>query len=88
MKSIKSRLVLIFTSVILAMLTGLGGLFIFRVTGDITQDTHEDLMDMAQQEAQYIHAKVNERLTYISSLAQNPILLDESMTFEGKNSFF
>ncbi len=56
--------------------------------GDITQDTREDLMDMAQQEAQYIHAKVSERLTYIGALAQNPILMDKNMTFEEKTAFF
>ncbi len=88
MRSIKSTVVLIFTSVILAMLAGLSGLFIFKITGDVTQDTHEDLKDMAQQEAQYIHTKVNGRLTYIDSLAQNPILLDENITFEEKISYF
>jgi len=56
--------------------------------GDITQDTREDLMDMAQQEAQYIQAKVNERLTYISALAQNLVLLDENITFEEKIIYF
>ena len=88
MKSIRSRLVLIFTSVILSLLLGLGGLFILKVTRDITQDTRQDLMDMAQQEAQYIHAKVTERFTYIGALAHNPILTDESMTFEEKTAFF
>jgi len=88
MKSFKSRLVLIFTSVILSLLLGLGGLFIFKVMGDITQDTREGLMEMARQEAQYIHAKVNERLTYIGSLARNPILMDKNTTFEEKTDFF
>ncbi len=88
MKSFKNTVVLIFTSVIIAMLAGMGGLFIFKITKDITQDTHEDLKDMAQQEAEYIHARVNGRLTYIDSLAQNPILLDESMTLEEKISYF
>ncbi len=88
MKSIKSRLVLIFTSVILSLLLGLGGLFIYKVMGDIAQDTREDLMDMAQQEAQYIQARVDAQLTYVSALAQNPILLDDNMTFEEKRIFF
>lgn len=88
MKSIKSRLILIFTSVILSLLLGLGGLFIFKITGDITQSTHESLMDIAQQEAQYIHARVNEQLIYIDSLSRNPILMDETMTFDEKTAFF
>lgn len=88
MKSFKRTVVLIFTTVILVMLTGLGGLFISKITQDITRDTHEHLMDMARQEAQYIQARVNERLTYMDTLARNPILLDENMTFEEKTAFF
>lgn len=88
MKSIKSRLVLIFTSVILSLLLGLGGLFIFKVMADITQNTHENLKDMAQQEAQYIHVMIREKLTYVGSLARSPILLDETLTFEEKTAFF
>ena len=88
MKSIRYTLILIFTSVILAMLAGLGGLFIYIISGDVTQDTYEDLMDMARQEAQYIHAEINARLTYIDALAQNPIILEENITFEEKVSFF
>ena len=88
MKSIKSRLVLIFTLVILSLLLGLGGLFIFTVMGDITRYTHEHLTDMAQQEAKYIHGKVNEQLTYIDSLTRSPILLDETIRFEEKTAYF
>lgn len=88
MKSIKSRLVLIFTSVILSLLLGLGGLFISKVMTDIAQDTHEYLMDMAQQESQYIQSMIHERLTYIGALARNSVLLDETLTFEEKTAFF
>ncbi|MDD2217728.1 MAG: diguanylate cyclase [Eubacteriales bacterium] len=88
MKSFKSTVVLIFTAVILAMLMGLGGLFISQITKDITQDTHEVLRDMAQKEAQYIYSKVNARLAYIDALAQNSLLSDENVTLEEKIAFF
>ncbi len=88
MRSIKSRMALIFTALILAMLAGFGGLSIWKIKGDITQSTHENLMNMAQQEAHYVQARVNERLTYVDALARNPILLDKSMTFEEKTAFF
>lgn len=88
MKSFKRTVVLIFTTVILALLIGLGGLFISKTTQDITRDTHEHLMDMARQEAQYIRAKINARLAYMGALARNPILLDENITFEEKTAFF
>jgi hypothetical protein len=44
MRSIKSRMALIFTALILAMLAGFGGLSIWKIKGDITQSTHENLM--------------------------------------------
>lgn len=88
MKSIKTKLVLIFTALTLAMLTGLGGLFIFQITKNATQDAHQGLIDMAEQEARYIQARVSERLTYMGALAQNPILLNPDMTFEEKTAFF
>lgn len=65
MRSIKSKLVLIFVLVVLFMLVGLGGIFIFKVMGYIEQDTHRELINMAQMEAQYIQANVNKQLTYI-----------------------
>ncbi len=88
MKSIQTKLVLIFTPVILSTLLGLGGIFIFQTLRSTTQDTRENLINLAQQEAHYIHSRINERLIYIDLLARNPILLDESMTFEEKIAYY
>ena len=43
MRSIKSRMALIFTALILAMLAGFGGLSIWKIK-DIIQSTHENLI--------------------------------------------
>ena len=88
MKSLKSKLVLTYTTVILAMLVGLGSLFIFTTKNNATKDTHDTLMEMSKQEAEYVKARIDERLTYMESLAQNPILLDENMSFDEKVAFF
>lgn len=45
-------------------------------------------MDLAQQQAEQVQAIVDGRLSYVSSLAQNPILLDEQLTFQEKVAFF
>lgn len=88
MKSLKSKLVLTYTTVILAMLIGLGSLIILTTKNNATKDTHSILTELSEQEAEYIQARINERLTYMEALAQNPILLDENMSFEEKVAFF
>jgi methyl-accepting chemotaxis protein len=70
------------------MLAALGLLFMMLITNDITEDTYDDLMEMAQQEAKYINSRINERLTYVDSLAQNPILQDKSITLNDRIAFF
>ena len=88
MKSINLKLSLAFTALIRALTVGLGALSMFTVVNNVTEDAYRDLMEMAHQEAKYIQARVNWQLSYVSSLAQNPILLDETMTIEDKITFF
>lgn len=88
MKSIKLKLLLIFTVIIFILSAGIGVFTVTVVTDQLLQDAHSHLSDMAQQEAKYIQASVEGRLSYVSSLAQNPILLDDKLTFEQKVAFF
>ncbi|WMJ82943.1 methyl-accepting chemotaxis protein [Oscillospiraceae bacterium LTW-04] len=88
MKSIKLKLLLIFTAIIVILNLGIVIVTTTVVTNQIVQDSHQHLMDMAKQEAKHVQAIVDGRLEYISSLAQNPILLDEEMTFQEKAAFF
>lgn len=88
MKSIKNKLTLVFTLVILFLLLGLGILFIDQVKDNITKDTHENLVEMALQEAQYIQARISEHLTYTGALARSGILLDDNISLEEKIEFF
>lgn len=88
MKSIKLKLTLAFTALILTLTVGLGALSMVTVIGNVTQDAYRDLMEMADQEAKYIEARVNWQLDYISTIAQNPMLVDENATLEDKVAFF
>ncbi|MHC1695380.1 MAG: methyl-accepting chemotaxis protein [Eubacteriales bacterium] len=88
MKSIKLKLLLIFMSVFIILNAGIGILITNIVSKQLTQDAHDHLMDMAKIEADYVQARIEGRLTYISSLAQNPILLDKNITIEDKIAFF
>lgn len=88
MKSIKLKLMLVFTAVIVILNLGIVIFTTTVVTNQMVQDSHDHLMDMAQQQAEQVQAIVDGRLSYISSLAQNPILLDEELTFQEKVAFF
>lgn len=88
MKSIKLKLVLAFTALILALTVGLGALCMFTVVGNVTQDAYRDLREMANQEAKYIQARIDWQLSYVSALAQNPILTDKDITLGEKITFF
>ncbi|WP_349945140.1 methyl-accepting chemotaxis protein [Lacrimispora sp. BS-2] len=88
MKSIKYKLLLIFTAIILILNIGIGTFTTTAITNQLVRDGHDHLMDMAKQEARYVQARIDGQLAYISSLAQNPILLDENLTFDEKVAFF
>ncbi len=88
MKSLKLKLLLIFSAIILLINTGIGMFTVTAVTNQLVEDAHEHLLDMAHQEAKHVQARVDGRLTYICALAQNPILLDDELTFAQKTAFF
>lgn len=88
MKSIKLKLMLVFTAVIVILNLGIVIFTTTVVTNQIVKDSHDHLVDLAQQQAEHVQAIVDGRLSYISSLAQNPILLDEELTFQEKTAFF
>jgi len=88
MKSIKIKLVITFSTIIFILCGGIGFFTTTTVTNKLVQEAHDHLLDMAQQEAKHIKARVDKNLTYISSLAQNPILLDDELMFEEKVAFF
>ena len=88
MKSIKTRLVLIF-SVIILMVTGTLGLIMITITGNNSlSNANYNLKVSAQDDAKYIEARVNEQTTYMQGLAQNPIAFDQNFSKEDRIKFF
>lgn len=88
MKSLKARLVLIFTAVILILNIGLGLVSIKIVSKNLTTTAHNNLEDRAQQEAEYIQAIRESELKYIDALAQNAIIVDTKIPLDQKIAFF
>ncbi len=88
MKSIRLRLVAMFTLLIFAVTAGLGIITIITVSRNLIEDAHYDLEIVAQSEAKYIATSVNMQLNYIDTLAQNPIITDQSIPIEERVAFF
>ncbi|WP_206457786.1 methyl-accepting chemotaxis protein [Anaerovorax sp. IOR16] len=88
MKSLKIRLLIIFTTVILILTSFLGFLSIYTTSNNLIKGTHSDLEEIAKQEANYIQARRDSDLNYVDALAQNQLLIDPNTTIEQKIAFF
>lgn len=88
MKSIKLRLIVMFTLVILAVTAALGALTLNIVRNDIIQTAQEDLQEVSKAQAKYVQARVAGQLEYITALTKNPILTDPDLTMEERVAFF
>lgn len=87
MKSIKSRLVIVFTAIIFILTVALGFISIKIMSNSVLEDAHYNLKSMAEVNAKYIEAKVSEEIEYIQGLAQNPMVLDEEIPLEKRLAF-
>lgn len=88
MKSIKARLIAIFT-VVIFLLTGTLGLIIINIVSNkLLEDAHSKLQLVAQLEANHIGARRDAEISYITGLAQNSIILDAEIPLESKVEFF
>lgn len=88
MRSIKIKLILVFTTLILVLTIGLGTISISVVSKNLIKGAHGDLTTMAQSEAKYIQARITAELSYIDGLAQNPMVLDKTISQKDKAAFF
>lgn len=88
MRSIKLRLIVMFTLVILVVTGALGALTLNVVRNDVIQTAQEDLQEMAQAQAKYVRARSDAQVDYIKSLAQNPLVTNPDVTLEEQIAFF
>lgn len=88
MKSIKTRLILIFTLVILILTSSLGYISIRVMENHIIESTHSELMQITKEGAKYVWAKTEGDLNYVGALAENALLTDEAATIEQKIAFY
>ncbi len=88
MKSMKTKLILVFTALILVLTSALGFISVSLMTQKLMQGAHEDLIQIAKEEAKYIHARTLVEKRYVDSLAQLPMLSDDSVSLEEKIDFY
>lgn len=88
MKSIKTRLLLVFTVVILISTGSLGIFSISVIKRNLIDNTYNDLVAIAKEEAKYIKSIRDAELRYIDALAQNAVLANPESTMEEKIAFF
>ena len=88
MKSIKTRLIIIF-SIIILFVTGMLGIVIILINSNNSlTEANNSLRVSAQDDAKYIEARVNEQTTYMQGLAQNAMVFDQTISKEAKIAFF
>ncbi|MEA5010181.1 MAG: methyl-accepting chemotaxis protein [Angelakisella sp.] len=88
MKSLRTKLVLAFTIIIIALIAGMSLLTINMVKDTLIQDAFENIEVVAQEEAKNTSARVQTQLRYIETLAQNPVLTSDEYTLEEKTAYF
>ncbi|MGF7143911.1 methyl-accepting chemotaxis protein [Anaerotaenia torta] len=88
MRSIKSRLVLIFTAVILSLIVSISVISISVISKNLMEETYTNLMEIAKEEAKYIQSRRDGELKYVYALAQNTMLLDEEVSLEQRIAFY
>ncbi|MCG4580812.1 methyl-accepting chemotaxis protein [Clostridium cochlearium] len=88
MKSIKTRLIAIFTGVVLVITLGLGVLSTNIANKKLLNKANKDLEIMAMAEAKYIKSICDAETSYIDAIAQSNILFDEKVTLDEKVNYF
>ncbi|WMI80186.1 methyl-accepting chemotaxis protein [Anaerotignum sp. MB30-C6] len=88
MKSIKLRLIVIFSFVIFIVTGALGFINIKIFSNNLIEEAHKDLETIVVSEAKYIKSLVNSNLKYVEGLAQNNIIYDSETSWKDKVSFF
>ena len=88
MKSMKTKLILVFTAIILVLAGTLGYISVSLMTRKLMDGAHDDLIQIAKEEAKYIHARTLVEKRYVDSLAQLPMLSDDKVSLEEKIRFY
>ncbi|EDU38539.1 methyl-accepting chemotaxis protein [Clostridium sporogenes] len=88
MKSLKTRLITIFTAVIFVLTVVLGFIVVNRVGKNLTDDYYDDLQNFAVEKANYIRSKIDSEIFYIEAIAQDDKIINKDISWEKKADYF
>lgn len=88
MKSIKVKLLVIFSAVIFLLSLVLITLTVTVIRNDAVTEAKTNLYDLAYEKANHLSATVQGRLQYLSGIALNPMITDSSVELNKKMEFF
>ena len=88
MKSLRTKLVLSFTIIMIALIVGMSLLTIGMVKDSLIKDAYENIEHIASEEAKYTSATIQAELEHMETLAQNPVLTSDELSFEEKTVYF
>ena len=87
MKSIKLRLILIFTTLVIFVTGILGIISIQVVSSNLIVEAHRNMITLASSKSELVTAKMDEELSYMQSLAVNPVVLGDTVTEQERAVF-
>lgn len=87
MKSIKIRLIIIFTLILFISSSVLGVLSIVNSSKALLAQNEESLLNTVVEASKYVEARINTQKLYIETIAQNPIIMDSDISWEEKVGF-
>jgi len=88
LKSIRTRLIIVFSLVITMLLGVVGIVTITRVNNKLMEEAYSELELLAEAQAMHVAARRDEELRYVNALAQNTIITDARIPFEEKAAYF
>ncbi|WMJ83569.1 methyl-accepting chemotaxis protein [Oscillospiraceae bacterium LTW-04] len=88
MKSLKLKLIVMFTLVIFVVVSTLGIAIVTFEGNKLLEDAHYNLEMMAQAEAENIASQLKAELRYIDALAQNAMITDGTVTVIEKTAYY
>ncbi|WP_409069391.1 methyl-accepting chemotaxis protein [Clostridium sp. FAM 1755] len=88
MKSLKTKMITIFTAVIFVLTVLLGFIIINKVSKNLTKDYYDDLKTISVEKANYIKSKVDSEIFYMEAMAQDDRIINKDISWERKADYF
>lgn len=88
MKSIRLRMMVVFVAVMLLVTLALGSVAVTMISDRLIQSAFSDLQALAEAEARFVRSTLDSHLHYLEGISQHPLILDETVPFEEKVTYF